>query len=157
MIEIPGYKYISHKVVPRKTGDECRFTVIRESDGVEISDTIPAVDDLQGAISSFLTGIVPAEPVREPVDDRIEASMREVQSSVKLHGCAYIKHNPMCAFEEFIGHFSSVLPPEDAATASKYFALYRESAFGAGRISENTFTAFRDFVSATPIETLMSM
>ena len=30
MLELPGYKYITHKIIPRSTGTECRFTVDKE-------------------------------------------------------------------------------------------------------------------------------
>jgi len=37
-VEIKGYKYIAHKVIPRPWGVECRFTVSRLTDDSHIND-----------------------------------------------------------------------------------------------------------------------
>lgn len=159
-MELLGYTYITHKVVPRPSGNECRFTAVRDSDGFEVSDTVfvGTSTDIQSIIQSFLDrqqSTIIEQEVTVPVDDRIAVSMAEAQSKVKLTGCAFLKSAPSCSFEEFINYLNSVLAPEDAMLAPKLFTLYRDSAFSAGRITENIFEAFRDFVVATPTDVLM--
>ncbi len=39
-MEIPGYTYITHKLIQRPWGPECRFTV-QDSDGQFIDEVIP--------------------------------------------------------------------------------------------------------------------
>lgn len=39
-MEIEGYKYITHKIIPRLWGVECRFTVARLIDDSHINDIV---------------------------------------------------------------------------------------------------------------------
>ncbi len=43
-MEIEGYKYITHKLIQRVWGAECRFTVARLTDGSHINDVIEIGD-----------------------------------------------------------------------------------------------------------------
>ena len=43
-MDIKGYKYITHKLIPRPWGSECRFTVAR-LDGTLI-DNVVAIQDM---------------------------------------------------------------------------------------------------------------
>ena len=157
-MNIPGYKYISHKIVPRRIGDECRFTVLRESDGFEISDTVPAQADLEAlsaAITAFLTRT--SEPIEQSQVSFVDAEIEAIKERTKTTGCLFIKHFPNCSEAEFLQSFFASLPYEEAQMAQTLMKLHITGAHMRGLITEATFVTFRDFVAKTPTDLLMSM
>ena len=67
-MEIPGYKYIEHQMIPRPWGPQCRFLVVRP-DGVGLNDEFP-VDDLRGddeTVAKWIAGrLAVLDVVHEP-------------------------------------------------------------------------------------------
>ncbi len=53
---IPGYEYITHKLIQRPWGAECRFTVARITDGSHINDVI-GVDNVNISEADLITKI----------------------------------------------------------------------------------------------------
>ena len=161
-MDIPGYSYIAHKIVPRSSGDECRFTVVRDSDGFEISDTVAAqADDAQlvATISAFLARMEVSthQPDITQQVSFVDTELEAIKERVKLAGCAYIKHFPACTEEEFLQSFSSALPDSEARMAQALTSLHITGAYLRGLIPDATFTSFRNFVAQTPVDLLMSM
>ena len=68
-MEIPGYTYLTHKIIPRPWGIECRFTMAR-ADGTHINDIVmvPSADisdsDLTALVAAYL-GRLEAKEARE--------------------------------------------------------------------------------------------
>ena len=56
-MKIEGYQYITHKIIPRPWGIECRFTVARP-DGTHINEIVMLSDGLEdeAQIASLIVG-----------------------------------------------------------------------------------------------------
>lgn len=92
-MDIKGYKYITHKLIPRPWGAECRFTVAR-LDGTLI-DNVVAIPDMK-ILEEDLAVIILADVVRidapgpalppDPVEEARNQKEAEVQAFLVLKG-----------------------------------------------------------------------
>jgi hypothetical protein len=90
-LEIEGYTYITHKLINRPWGPECRYTVARP-DGTHINDVVPVSSmkieemELVTVIVERLKGIdveplpPPPDPMIKMVDDAVAAKEAEIKA-----------------------------------------------------------------------------
>jgi len=100
-MKIEGYQYITHKIIPRPWGIECRFTVARP-DGTHINEIVMLNDGLEdeAQIASLIVGKlkvidVPLEtliPERIYTETEVKNLLDELKTKEELkHGHNYIK------------------------------------------------------------------
>lgn len=146
--------------IQRDWGTDCRYYTDTAAGSIEVPvGTSDSEMDILVA-QAIERDMRPPEIAQEPQASElsiIDKALQDAKNALKAFGAGYIKQNPTCTYDEYMGAFDASFPMEDALIARKLLVLYMDGAVRAGAIMSADFILFRDLIVATPVEILMEM